>query len=495
MRFSTVFIAALLAASPGICAAETLADAIALAYQTNPTLRAKRAELQSSDETYVQAQAGFGPQVSINAQYGYQDARVQHPSSLFVQGGATDYRAGTGQADLSAVQPVYTGGALRAQERGAGAGVLAAREALRYTESQVLQGVVSAYVDVRRDRETVRVLQDEIVALSRDFDETRAKGKLGALTRTDVSQSEARLLSAQAQLNLAQGKLSASSAEYLNAVGQNPGELEPEPDLPGIPAVVDQAFEAADHNNPQLGEAVQNERAAREKVNQAKAANNATVSLKFDAAIIPTLPYLERQYDQSVTVAAVVSKPLFTSGLNSSKIRQALDDDNRAQLTVESARRGVVQLVAQAWDQWASTQNALALQQRQLDAEAVTVQGNRAEERVGLRTTIDLLNAELELANTRITVIQAKRDAYVAKAALLQAMGLLEARYLTPQVQIYSPERALKRVENPALSAWSGAASQLDMVAAPQTAAPHLSPPAAGTDRPVTTAPLPPPSN
>ncbi|QUD88289.1 TolC family outer membrane protein [Phenylobacterium montanum] len=488
---STALIAALLAASPCVCAAETLAEAISLAYQTNPSLRAQRAALQSADESYVQAQASFGPQVSVTAQYGYQDAQVQHPASLFVRGGATDYRAGNGTADLSAVQPVWTGGALKAQARSAGAGVLAAREHLRFTESQVLQNVVNAYIDVRRDREIVRVLQEEVTALSRDFEETRAKGKLGALTRTDVAQSEARLLSAQAQLSLAQGKLNGSNAEYLNAVGQNPGELAPEPDLPGLPKDADKAFDLAEHNNPQLGEAVQSERAAREKVNQAKAANAATVQLKFDASIIPTAPYLERQYDQSVSVAAVVTKPLFTSGLNSSKIRQALDDDNRAQLVVENARRGVVQLVAQAWDQWISTQNALTIEQRQLDAEAVAVQGNRAEERVGLRTTIDLLNAEQELANTRVTVIQAKRDAYAAKASLLAAMGVLEARYLTPGIDLYSPEQALRRSEPAGLGGWSGAVSGLDTIAAPRTPAPQVSPTGSGTGRPDTAVPTP----
>jgi outer membrane protein len=486
IRRLTIFAAAL-ALAPGAAGAESLYDAIALAYQTNPSLRAQREAVRSADEGVIQARAGYGPQVNVTGQIGYQDARVQGPGSTFpivTSSTTTDYRAGSGSADLSATQPLYTAGSVGAQVRGAGADVLASREALRQAESQVLQQVITAYVDVRRDRETIRILRDEIVALTGEFDETKAKGRLGQVTRTDVAQSEARLLSAQAQLNLAQGRLNISNAEYLNVVGQSPGELAPEPDLPGLPANVDAAFEAADHNNPQLLQAIQTERSAREKVNQAKAAGGPTVSLKFDAAAGPTEPYLQRQYDQSVTAALVFNKPLFTSGYNSSKVRQALDDDNHAQLAIEAARRGVVQLVAQAWDQLASSQSALVIEERQVAVQTVAVQGNRVEERVGQRTTIDLLNAELELANARLGLIQSRHDAYVASAGLLAAMGLLEAKYLTPNAQIYDPTASLKQVEHRVPQPMTAVVGPIDSIAAPSTPKPRLSAPGAGSQPP-----------
>ena len=169
-------------------------------------------------------------------------------------------------------------------------------------------------------------------------------------------------------------------------VGQSPGELEPEPELPGMPATVDAAFDAADNNNPQLLAAIETERAAREKVNQAKAANGPSISLKLDAGIAPYLPYVPKLYQQSASVTAMVTQPLYTSGLNSSKVRQALEEDNRAELDAETTRRGVVQLVGQAWAQLVATRQASDMQQRQVDVEAVAVEGNRVEEeRVGLR--------------------------------------------------------------------------------------------------------------
>ena len=53
-------LAAVVTLAPSVAAAETLYDAIALAYQTNPSLRAQRATLRGADEGVVQARAGYG---------------------------------------------------------------------------------------------------------------------------------------------------------------------------------------------------------------------------------------------------------------------------------------------------------------------------------------------------------------------------------------------------------------------------------------------------
>ncbi|MGH7023679.1 MAG: TolC family protein, partial [Caulobacteraceae bacterium] len=368
---------------------------------------------------------------------------------------------------------------------GAAATVLASRQSLRQTESEVLGKVIGAYVDVRRDRETVRILRDQIDDLAGDFRETQARGALGVASKTDVAQAQARLLGARSQFALAQGRLNASSAEYLAVVGESPGELEPEPSLPGMPANADEAFAAAEENNPQLKGAIEAERAAREKVNQARAAIRPTVSLRVDAAIEPVEPYLPKPYDEGVTAAAVVTQPIFTSGLYSSKIRQAKEADNEAELDIEVTRRNVIQLVGQAWDQLAADRAANTVLAQQVGAEEAALNGARIEERAGLRTTLDLLNAEAELGSAQINLIQGRHDEYVAGATLLAAMGLLEARYLTPTVQLYDPADSLQRVRHRGIAPWVGLVSKIDGLGGPSTRLPALSAPGAGAERPL----------
>lgn len=458
-------LAAALSMSPALAAgpaqATTLFDAIRLAYQTNPVLRGQRAEVNALGEGYVEARAGLGPQLYLSAQGGHSIARVQAGPSLFTGPSDTTYRGSTGTADLSLVQPIYAFGANRAQVRGAEATFLAGTESLRQAEADTLNRVITAYVDVRRDRETLRVLNEEIGTLAKVVDEAQTKGELGALSRTDVAEARGRLLQVQAQFDLAQGRLIADNAEYLNVVGENPDDLAPEPELP-TPRNADEAFAAADHNNALIRSALESEAAAREKVNEAKAAYGPTLSMRVDAGVQPIEPYLPNLYDRNVTVAAVLSQPLFTSGLRAAKVREAVDRHSAALLQVEATRRDVVQKVSLAWSQLAATTAAAARVESEVEADSTALEGNQVEERVGRRSIFELLNAELQLANARIDLLQQRHDEYLAKASVLAAMGLLEARYLTPGLETYEPIKAARRARGGASSPWVGLIEGLD---------------------------------
>jgi outer membrane protein len=472
-----------LAAAP--VSATTLMDAIRLAYQTNPTLRAQRADLAAVGEGYVQARSNLGPQVNLNGQGGYSIARVQAGPGLFTSPSDTTYRGTTGTADLSVVQPIFTFGANKAQILGAQDDVLAGREDLRRVESETLQKVILAYIDVRRDRQTMAILRDEIDHLTRAFEETKAKGELGELTRTDVAEAQARLLATEAQLQTARGHLTASNAEYLAVVGENPDELAPEPELAGVPASIDDALAAADHNNPQIRSALETEKAAREKVNAAKAAYGPTLGVRMDVGVSPVEPYIPGLYDRNVTVAAVVSQPIFTSGMRASKVREAADRDSQAMIEIEAARRAAVQTVAQAWGAWTSARDSEALTAKQVEAERVAVEGNEVEQRVGRRSIFELVNVELDLANARVQQLQSRHDEYEARATLLAAMGVLEARFLTPGIQTYDPTASLKKAERAVPIPWDGAIQKIDSAVEPHTPPPAAISPDAGSTRPI----------
>ncbi len=242
----------LAAAGAQVAAAETLADAIALAYQTNPTLQAQRAQLRATDEEWVQAEAGLRPTVSVTGAYQYQHERISIPSGL-----SATVAGPTGNAVVTVNQPLYTGGQATAKVDAAQADILAGREGLRRTEISVLQSVVGAYLDVRRDLEQLAISQDNVNVLARQLEETTAKVNAGVLTRTDEAQSQARLAQARSQLATAQSALAQARAAYAAVVGQSPGELAPEPPIAGLlPPTVDAAFDAAERDNPQLRQAV-----------------------------------------------------------------------------------------------------------------------------------------------------------------------------------------------------------------------------------------------
>ena len=485
----------------GGAGAESLADAIALAYETNPTLQGERAQLRVTDEEYPQAQAGLRPTVAGSGGYTYQGATVSEPGlpNFNVSGGSAT-------AVVSVTQPIYTGGLTAAHLDTAQADIMAERENLRRTEITVLQNVVGAYLDVRRDAEQLAISQDNVNVLARQLTETSAKFDAGTLTRTDVAQSQARLAQARSQLAAAQATLAEARAAYAAVVGQNPGELAPEPPIaPLLPATVDAAFDAAEQDNPQIRQADYVERGAAARLAAAKAQTRPTASLSAQLGYVgeqegisglsggsgltgpstgpssgltaSSLNALETETGGSIT--ANVNIPIFTGGLTSSLIRQAAETDNVARIGVEGARRQVLQAVSQAWNQLLGARASLAADEEQVKSDTVAFEGVREEQKVGLRTILDVLNAQYELEQSQLALVGARHDEYVAAAAVLAATGALEARNLVPDAPRYDPTKNFEKVRHATgWVPWEKALDSLDRVGAPTTTpAPPPSPP------------------
>lgn len=414
-------------------AAETLADAIALAYDSNPTLQAQRATQRALDETVVQARAGYRPTLSVTA--------LRQDSETDIPGVAVTTRSNLARATLSVSQPIWTGGRVASAVSAAEADVLAGRENLRRIEAQVLANVITAYVDVRANQQAVAIREENVKVLARQLEESNARFEVGEITRTDVAQSEARLAAAQAQLRSAQAQLAISRAGYAAVVGQNPGELAPEPGLESLlPGDVDLAFDVAEQNNPQIRAAEYAAQASKARVSAARAERMPTLSvagtLQFQGE---AEPYSAGNFPRSVVGQATVSVPLFSGGVTSSRIRAQVERNNADRIGVETARRSVLQSVTQSWNQLLAARANIGSSQQQVKAAMIAAEGTRQEQQVGLRTTIDVLNAEQELRSAQLSQVTAVRDAYVASAGVLAAMGRLEAASLTPTAAKYDP--------------------------------------------------------
>jgi outer membrane protein len=455
--------AGLMAGLAGPVAAETLADAIGLAYQTNPTLREQRANLRALDETVIQALSGYRPEVGLSAS-------VARSSTEY---GGLSFSAGeasSASASITLSQPLYTGGRVRAQISAAQADIEAGRQTLRTVEAGILTQVVQAYVDVRRDIEAQRIADENVSVLQRQLDEARARFEVGEITRTDVAQAEARFAAARASQANARAQLAISRSNYKAVVGQAPGELEPEPSLAGLlPETIETAFDMADQNNPALLSADFSEQASRARVAQAKSANRPNVTLSSSlgasgSATRDNSPF--EDYNKAVSGQVSITMPIFYGGQISSSIRQAQQQNKADVAAIEGARRNAQQDVAQSWNQLQGARAGLTANEEQVRAARIAFEGVRQEAQVGLRTTLDVLNAQQELRSAELSLINARRDEYLASALVLSAVGRLEARYLTPGQPLYDPgprkkNRAYGRV------LWEPAIAAIDRIAAP----------------------------
>lgn len=455
---------AMLVAMAQPTAAEDLRDAIILAYQTNPTLLAQRSQQRSTDETYVQARAGLRPQVDATAGVGYVR---QWPSPVF---GSDESNSTSATIQLS--QPLYTGGRVAHGIDAAMAGVERGRENLRSVEQQIMLSVIQAYADVIRDTEVLRIRETNLNVLQRQLQEAEARFEVGEITRTDVAQAQARLAASEADLAGARAQLEISRAGYTSVVGQAPGTLAPLPDLPDVPTDFDQALDIALVDNPELRAAMWNLEAAEASVAAARSEYLPSAGMSASYGTAGTAQPFGLDDQQTLRAGVNVSVPLYAAGINRSRVRQALEQANSAQLNVEGARRSVLQDVASSLAQVLSTSSALTASEQQVRAARIAAEGVRQEAQVGLRTTLDVLNQELELRNAEIAYVASQRNHYVAQALLLSALGGLEGPDLVGDVPAYNPDDNFNRVRRAGGVPWEPLVEGIDRLATfPQTPA------------------------
>ena len=101
---------------------------------------------------------------------------------------------------------------------------------------------------------------------------------------------------------------------------------------------------------------------------------------------------------------------------------------------MELVRRTQHQALSQAWNQMLGARASTAANNEQVRAATIAFNGTQAEQQVGLRTTLEVLNAEEVLRSAQLQLAQAERDEYVATAGVLGVMGLLEAKNLVPGI-------------------------------------------------------------
>ncbi|APX65808.1 TolC family outer membrane protein [Sphingomonas sp. gentR] len=440
---------ALLLAGPA--SAETLREAMVRAYQTNPTITGQRAAQRATDENVPIARASGLPSLQSNGQI-IDNIVVANNNFLNPE------RVGTGQLQLSV--PLYQGGAVKNAVRAAETRVDAGRAQLRGVEANLFTNVVAAYMNVIRDEAIVNLNTRNVNVLDTNLRASRDRFQVGDLTRTDVAQSEARLAQARAQLQSAQANLISSRENYVNIVGVAPVGLEQPPALPTLPASPNQAVAVALDQNPQLIAARRSADATRYDINVARANRLPRLSAVssgnyfnyLGSLNVPNVP----ASGVNATVGVQMSMPLFQGGRPAAQVRQAEALRGQALENATGTERQVVAQVRSAYAVWQSSQEVIASAESAVRANSLSLEGVRAENSVGTRTVLDILNAEQELLNSQVTLVTARRDAYVAGFALIAAMGNAEARDLgLDGGSLYDPVANYKRVRNK-ISDWGG---------------------------------------
>ncbi len=419
--------------------ADTLLEAMIMAYQNNPTLQAERANLRASDEAVPQALSGWRPNVAIVGSGGY--------NASSGTGVAGVKQRGLYSGDLQVTQNIYSGGGTVADVKRAENTVRAARARLGITEQGVLLNAVQAYLNVYRDQSVVQLNINNERVLSRQLEATRDRFNVGEVTRTDVSQAEARLASARASRVQAEGALQISRGVYEQIIGKLPENLAKPDAVKRLPTSRQGTIDAARKENPSVLAADYDERAARDNVSVVES------DLLPKVDIVGTGGRSVNQFSPGTTsdagsIIAQLTVPLYQRGSVSSQVRQAKQVVGRNRLLLIEAERSATEQAVNAWESLVSARAQIQSLNAAVRSNRIALEGVRQESLVGSRTVLDVLDAEQELLNSEVNLVSAERDEIVAQYQVLSAIGQLTAQSLSLNTQYYDPEHHYKAVRD-----------------------------------------------
>ncbi|MEN0087188.1 MAG: TolC family outer membrane protein [Pseudomonadota bacterium] len=409
-----------LSAAP--CHAETLSQALARAYSSNPQINQQRANLRAADESLPIARAGFLP--SVNGQITGSSSTSDGNSSQSATAGITvNQRLFNGFRTVNSIRQVD-------------AGIRASRAGLANAELSILRAGAVAYINVLRDGELLSLQKANRAFLDEQVRAAQARFDVGEGTRTDIATAQAQQAAALAQISAAQATLRVSQAQYRQIIGAAPANLK----TPRVPAhLMPNSLQSA------RGIALNRHPAIRA---QQFAADSEAFGVKIaEGALLPTLDVqgaLSTTANSgfapsanTASVSATLTIPLFAGGRNYASVRQSKQRLAAQRIGVDEVRDQIRANVDEAWAQLTAARSVVSASQSQLEAGRLALKGVVEERNVGQRTTLDVLQAQRTVNEARIGLAEASANQRAASYAIIAATGRLTARALGLGVSYY----------------------------------------------------------
>ena len=442
-RLFGMILGSALGLSAGPAAAQSFIDALVQAYSTNPRLETERARLRATDEQLPQALSNWRPVVISNGFVG-----AQRTESNPANGTSTTTNQTPRGADLTVSQPVFRGFRTQAETRRANDNIAAGRAVLLATEQDVLFDAVEAYANVLRERAVLDLTINNERVLARQLEATQDRFDVGELTRTDVAQAESRVSRATSDRIGAENDLATSEAQFKNIVGLAPGELEiPAPPDELLPVSLADAIDMAVANNPDVIGAEFRERSARNDIDLVRGELLPQVTLDGLLSVDDDSSLVDGDRNRA-SITANLRVPLYQSGSVYSRVREAKQVASQRMLELADQLRETERAATDTWENLQGSRASVVSFLEEVRAQEIALEGVREEQRVGARTILDVLDAEQELLDARVGLVQAQRDALVDSYDVLSAVGRLTAEDLKLPVEIYDFSRNLDAVRN-----------------------------------------------
>ncbi len=420
----------------GAANAIDLLDTFHAAQANDPLFGAARATQQAGQEKLPQGRALLMPSVNLTANTTYNDLTTQYRGAFLIPGAAGNHRYNSNGYGVTLVQPLfrqqnwiaYTEAELQ---------VAQSEAQFKIAEQDLVLRVAQAYFDVLIAQDSVRLAEAQKTAIKEQLAQAKRNFEVGTATITDTHEAQARHDLTSAQEIAAQNNLEIKRRTLQQLINVLPKDLQPlgkqfKLEAPQ-PADMEQWVNDAQLNSPQLAIAQAGAQLAEKEVARNRGGHYPTIDLvaNYSKSAASGGGFGVGSDSTSKSIGVQLNLPIFQGGATSSKWREAEANRERASQELENARRSVALQTRQAY---LGVVNGIAqvqaLQQALTSSESL-LEASKLGQEVGVRTNLDVLNAQQQLYSTRRDLYQAEYNYLLSQLRLKAAAGTLDEAELT----------------------------------------------------------------
>lgn len=419
-RVTTLVMAACFCVPAPVFAADGLMDIYQAALQNDGVIAAARAEKDAGEAAAAQARSMILPSVSLNgsSSRNYMDAP---------QLNKLPYRYNTDSVTLNITQPVYrkfnfasyTQGEFRLQESGllfASAG-----------EDLILR-TATAFFDVLRAQDVVTVLQAQHSALEEQLTQARHLFEARVGTLTDLHESQARFDQTLAQEIEAGSILDIKQRALQRLVGKRHIALKTlsafEPGNP-VPDDLEYWIEAAALHNLQVALKRNTVDFLSLEIEKVRAGHFPTVDLVASLNRAHDPSYFLSGPQNTNSIALQFNLPLYQGGQITERVREAFSNKSKAEHELEDALRGSELKASESFLAVTAGVAKVGALEQVIRSNESALHSTKMGRDVGLRTSVDVLNAQQQLFSSKLDLSKARYDYLINRLKLKSAIGSL----------------------------------------------------------------------
>lgn len=422
-RWPRAALALAAALTAGTAGAANLGELYAHALQADAQYAAAKATAVALREKSVQGRAGIGPTVNLAGSV----KQMRETTTAFTLYG-NDHD--TSQLAITATQPLYRKANWAAYEQGELQAQLADYQ-LKLAEQDLMLRVARGYFDVLQAQDALAAIGAQKEAFAQQLAQAKRALEVGTAPITDVNEAQARHDLTVAQEIAARNELEVKQRTLEKIIDR---ELPPlarlaeESPIDVIEAArLKELIDRAPEDSLQVASGLLNERVARQEVTRQEASGLPTADLVvgYNETHNGNYPTSGSNTVRQASIGIEVGFPIYQGGAQTSRVREALANVDRAHQEVLNARRQARLDARQAY-LGVSSGSALhqALRQAMTSSET-QVKSTRRGFEVGVRTRVDVLNAEQQLYATRKDLAASRYQTLVAGLQLKAAAGVL----------------------------------------------------------------------